>query len=403
METGGGKWIQHWIYSYLLHSTWNQHVGMKCPSYAWVMYIYILFLLHAFETMMHRHPITLQDSSCRFWANAQEKKFLSKAQSDGYKGTRSPNCCSSTRPDARNHFVHAKCTTAYWQVDSTSMIFRVLPKSFAVKEERKESGIGSRHVGSRALKKSKCMVGWEDPEASKNDTSLVFRQLQTCFCSLSSEKRKGSINKAFFFPFMMYTHCTCRQRKRDVSITLRRKTALRHTVTTRTTYSKRMTNPGTCPVMWNVRTAAHGSLRGGSKMREKYNLFTCILYVRRVNAAWPCNIKRWNGMTSCMQQERKHLEWLKQLVQMVCVFFRTEFFFADQTWCRHSCINCGNVKEVVPGSVHACVCDDLVHSRNAAQYEDRLSGWQMTNLVLAVFNSSTVNGHVLGTIAIQNE
>lgn len=88
-----------------------------------------------------------------------------------------------------------------------------------------------------------------------------------------------------------------------------------------------MTNPGTRPGMWNVRTAAHGSLRGGSKMREKYNLFTCILYVRRVNAVWPCNIKRWNGMTSCMQQESKHLEWLKQLVQMVCVFFRTELFF----------------------------------------------------------------------------
>lgn len=58
-------------------SAWNAQAMHGSCIY---IYIYILFLLYGFETMMHRHPITLQDSSCRFWANAPEKKFCQKCR-----------------------------------------------------------------------------------------------------------------------------------------------------------------------------------------------------------------------------------------------------------------------------------------------------------------------------------
>lgn len=41
-KLAGKIWIQHWVYSYR-RSTWNQHVGMKCLSYAWVTYVYVYF------------------------------------------------------------------------------------------------------------------------------------------------------------------------------------------------------------------------------------------------------------------------------------------------------------------------------------------------------------------------
>lgn len=93
------------------------------------------------------------------------------------------------------------------------------------KRKKKGDGTGSRHVGSRVLRESKCMVGREDREASKNNTSLVLNSYGLASAVFSATKR--SINKAFFLSHMMYTHCTCRQRKRDMSVALRRKTTQR--------------------------------------------------------------------------------------------------------------------------------------------------------------------------------
>lgn len=90
-----------------------------------------------------------------------------------------------------------------------------------------EHGIGSRHVGSRALRESKCMAGWEDPETSRT-IHLWFSIATELLLRSSSEKK---VLTKFFFPlsFVMYTHCTHRQRKWDVSVALCQKTA-QHTL-----------------------------------------------------------------------------------------------------------------------------------------------------------------------------
>lgn len=64
------------------------------------------------------------------------------------------------------------------------------------KRKKKGDGTGSRHVGSRVLRESKCMVGREDREASKNNTSLVLNSYGLASAVFSATKR--SINKAFF-------------------------------------------------------------------------------------------------------------------------------------------------------------------------------------------------------------
>lgn len=158
----------------------------------------ILFLLHAFEAM-HRHLITLQSSSLRCGVSVQAKISSKSVTWMARHVLTARTAGSSSKTDTSQTFraclAHGHLLTSR---RDTSMISRVLSKLFAVskkKKEKKGGGIGSRHVGSRVLRESKCMVGREDWEASKNNTSLVLNSYGLASAVFSA---KESINKAFF-------------------------------------------------------------------------------------------------------------------------------------------------------------------------------------------------------------
>lgn len=148
---------------------------------------------------------------------------------------------------------------------------------------------------------------------------------------------------------------------------------------TRTTYSEQMTsNPGTQPGMWNVRTAASGSPWGGLK-RGKRNLFTRVSGVRCINAVWPLNFKS-AGMECFPAHKRETNTWNdgSGWSRWFVYSLKRHLFFANRKRSRRSCVS---RKECDRSCAEVCVCayDDLVHSRNAAQYEDRLSWRQISS------------------------
>lgn len=203
---------------------------------------------------MHRHLITLQYSSCHCRLNV-EVKFRRK------RDVMARNVCTAkTAAWVQSPTLAAISCMPSAQPPPSELTqcftdFSVLPKSFAVKKWTRHWQQTCWFQGTPRIK----MHGWlRRPRSFENNTSLVFDSYGVASAVFQRKERKV-LTKLFFSSLFCDVHTLHTQTtKRDASVALRQKQRSAH-LTTRTTYSND-DKPGTRPRMWNVGTAAHGSL-----------------------------------------------------------------------------------------------------------------------------------------------
>lgn len=121
----------------------------------------------------------------------------------------------SSKPDISQTF--CACLAHYHLLTSPCNTSRVLSKSFAVSKKKKENG-------KKSLAADMLVPGcFENPNARLAEKiQKLWRTIHLWFSiatdlllqSFQRYEENRSINKAFFFSYIMYTHCTCRQRKK---------------------------------------------------------------------------------------------------------------------------------------------------------------------------------------------
>lgn len=165
---------------------------------------------------MHRHLITLQDSFRRCEVGVLGK-ISSKAWRKQLETMNSQNCSSKFKA---RHLSNVLCMPS--TLPPTNKSVQYFPRFVKIvrgfkKKKKKENG-------KKSLAADMLVPGcFENPNARLAEKiQKLWRTIHLWFSiatdlllqSFQRYEENISINKAFFFSYIMYTHCTCRQQKK---------------------------------------------------------------------------------------------------------------------------------------------------------------------------------------------